>query len=56
MSDQAALDRQKIAKLSERILNNPILFRRLCDRVYDLMKEDALNQSDRNHLIRRFYS
>ena len=56
MSDQAALERQKIAKLSEKILNNPILFRWLCDRVYALMKEDALNQCDRNHHVRRFYS
>ena len=56
MSDQTALDRQKIAKLAEKIVNDPILLRRLGERLYELLKEDARNQSERNGHSRRFYS
>ncbi|MGD1712703.1 hypothetical protein [Dapis sp. BLCC M172] len=38
-------------KLIEKIINDPILLRKLCDRVYQLMQEDIRNQQERicNH-------
>lgn len=56
VSDQAVVDRATLSKLSRKILNNPILFRRLGDRIYALLKEDTLNQCDRNGQARRLYS
>ena len=35
------------AKLIEKVTNDPMLLRKLCDRVYELMKEDLRNQRDR---------
>ncbi|WP_168186696.1 hypothetical protein [Hydrocoleum sp. CS-953] len=34
-------------KLIEKIINDPILLRKLCDRVYQLMQEDIRNQQER---------
>jgi len=56
MSEQTSLDRKKIAKLSEKIINDPVLLRKLSNRLYELMKEDVQNQSERNGQSRRFYS
>ncbi|NES01700.1 MAG: hypothetical protein F6K22_02005 [Okeania sp. SIO2F4] len=38
-------------KLIEKIIKDPILLRKLCDRVYKLMEEDIRNQQERvcNH-------
>ncbi len=40
-------------KLIERFANDPILLRKLCERVYELMKEDFRNQRDRTCNYRR---
>ncbi|MEL6814015.1 MAG: hypothetical protein AAFP03_04275 [Cyanobacteria bacterium J06598_3] len=56
MSDQAALDRKEISKLASKIVKDPILLRKLGDRIYQLLQEDARNQSERNGHSRRFYS
>ncbi|MGD1702760.1 hypothetical protein [Dapis sp. BLCC M229] len=34
-------------KLIEKIINDPILLRKLCDRIYKLMEEDIRNQQER---------
>ena len=34
-------------KLIEKIINDPILLRKLCDRVDQLMQEDIRNQQER---------
>lgn len=36
-----------ITKLAEQILRDPILLRKLSDRIYELMAEDIRNQRDR---------
>ncbi|MCG5060740.1 MAG: hypothetical protein KA714_22880 [Limnoraphis sp. WC205] len=41
------------AKLIEKVTNDPMLLRKLCDRVYELMKEDLRNQRDRTCNSRR---
>lgn len=41
------------SKLIERMQNDPILLRKLCDRVYELMKEEVRNQRDRTCNYRR---
>ncbi len=48
MSDQD-LENQLI----EKITNDPILLRKICDKVYELMKEDLRNQRDRTCNYRR---
>ncbi|MEL7039399.1 MAG: hypothetical protein AAFO04_27860 [Cyanobacteria bacterium J06592_8] len=40
-------------KIIEKVTNDPILLRKLCDRVYELMKEDIRNQRDRTCSYRR---
>ena len=37
----------EIDRLAEKILKSPLLLRRVCDRVYQLKKEDIRNQRDR---------
>lgn len=37
----------EIDRLSEKVLKSPLLLRRVCDKVYELMKEDVRNQRDR---------
>lgn len=37
----------KIDRLSEKVLKSPLLLRRVCDRVYQLMQQDIRNQRDR---------
>ncbi|MEA5519948.1 hypothetical protein [Limnoraphis robusta] len=41
------------AKLIEKVTNDPMLLRKLCDRVDELMKEDLRNQRDRTCNSRR---
>lgn len=47
----------EIDRLSEKVIKSPLLLRRVCDRVYELMKEDIRNQRDRvrNSNGRMFY-
>ena len=40
-------DLEQMNKLSEKILNDPVLLRQLSDRVYELMREELRNQRDR---------
>ena len=54
--NQVALDTKQMAKLANKIINDPILLRKLGDRIYELLQEDVNNQSDRNGQPRRVYS
>ena len=47
----------EIDRLSEKAIESPLLLRRFCDRVYELMKENIRNQRDRtrNSNGRMFY-
>lgn len=40
-------EKQKNEQLAKQILNDPILLRKLSDRVYELMLEDWRNRRDR---------
>ena len=40
-------DAERISRLATIVSNNPILLRKLCDRIYELMTEDIRNQRDR---------
>jgi hypothetical protein len=40
-------DKSKTDRLAETILQDPILLRKLSDRIYELMIEDLRNQRDR---------
>ena len=42
-------------KIAKEILHEPILLRRLSDRVYELMMEDLRIQSDRSKYIKRIF-
>lgn len=58
MSEQSEQEQGiEIDRLSEKVLKSPLLLRRVCDRVYELMKEDIRNQRDRvrNSNGRMFY-
>lgn len=46
-------DRSKIDRIAKQILDDPILLRKLSDRVYELMLEDWRNQRDRSSYPRR---
>jgi len=48
-------DPKQLAVQAERILNDPILLRKLGDRVYKLLQEDIRNQCDRTGHYRRTY-
>lgn len=39
--------KDEVGKLIDKVILDPIWLRRLSDRVYELMKEDLRNQSDR---------
>lgn len=41
-------DEREISKLAEKVMLDPILLRRLSNRVYELMLEDLRNQRDRD--------
>lgn len=41
-------DNQEIPKLVEKVMLDPILLRKLSNRVYELMLEDLRNQRDRS--------
>lgn len=48
-------DRTKIKKLASKILRDPLLLRKLSDRVYELMLEDINRQKERSNNYRRLY-
>jgi hypothetical protein len=41
-------DTTGVSKLADKILHNPLLLKKLSDRVYELMLEDLRNQRDRS--------
>jgi hypothetical protein len=43
------------SKLAEQVLQDPILLRKLSDRVYELMVEEIRNHRDRIGYTRRLY-
>ena len=47
MAEQQEEQGIEIDRLSEKALKSPLLLRRVCDRVYELMKEDIRNQRER---------
>ncbi|NEQ32275.1 MAG: hypothetical protein F6K04_14950 [Leptolyngbya sp. SIO4C5] len=44
---------KQLSKLAETILQDPILLRKLGDRIFELMQEDIRNQRDRAGYSRR---
>ena len=47
MAEQQQEQGIEIDRLSEKVIKSPLLLRRVCDRVYELMKEDIRNQRER---------
>ncbi|HEY9667156.1 MAG TPA: hypothetical protein V6C91_10140 [Coleofasciculaceae cyanobacterium] len=47
-SDRQKDERAAVLKTAEQVLNDPLLLRRLSDRVYELMLEDLRNQRERS--------
>lgn len=43
-----------LSQLADKVLQDPILLRKLCDRIYNLMTEELRNQRDRTLNYRRF--
>ncbi len=46
-------DIEQLSKLAESAIGDPILLRKLCDRLVDMMREDMRNQKDRSGYSRR---
>jgi hypothetical protein len=46
----------QLLQITDKVLQDPILLRKLCDRIYQLMTDDLQNQRDRhpNYSFRRF--
>jgi len=38
---------KQLSQAAQQVLQDPILLRQLCDRVYELLQEDVRNQRDR---------
>jgi len=47
-SDRKKEEQTRIAKAAAQVLQNPLLMRKLSDRVYELMLEDLRNQRERS--------
>ncbi len=43
----------QLAQVAQKVLDDPVLLRKLSDRVYELMQEELLNQQERQGTWRR---
>jgi hypothetical protein len=46
-------DLKALSTLADKVLNDPILLRKLGDRIYEIMQEDIRNQRDRTGYFKR---
>ncbi len=48
-------DRRRMKELASKILRDPLLSRKLCDRIYQLMQEDIISKQERLNNYRGWY-
>ena len=44
---------EQLAKIAEKVLNDPVLLRKISDRIYELMQEETYNHRERTGDFKR---
>ncbi|MFW6359387.1 MAG: hypothetical protein ACOC0N_09290 [Chroococcales cyanobacterium] len=47
-SEHPATERSQLSKMAAEVLQDPLLLRQLCDRIYELMQDDLRQQQERS--------